>query len=194
VLTDQEESTLRQFCKIVDEIHDCRFIQRAKEQDHTITVDRDPSKNCIPQYDRDEFRSFATLFRKLVANREPTQLFKVMKLLKRVAPADQKDSFKGIKVLLNREADNPPIGIAIGPPGEEVPFTPRKICDTFFNGMIFHSDPKLQDDVARLLDFEPMVISMFLRYVSIVVNVATQYASVIEHHKFFRTDAAVSGN
>lgn len=194
MLTEQEEKTLRQFCKIVDEIHDCRFIQRAKEQDHTITVDRDATKNHIPQYDRDEFRSFATLFRKLVANREPTQLFKVMKVLKRVAPADQKESFNGIKALLNDEADNPIIKIAIGPPGEEVPFTPRKICDTYFNGMIFHSDPGLQNDLTKLLEFEPMVIAMFLRYASIVVNVATQYASVIEHHKYFRNATAKSGS
>lgn len=189
MLSDREESSLRQFCNIVDEIHHCRFIQRAKDQDHSITVDRDPSKNYMPRYDRDEFRSFATLFRKLVANREPTQLFKVMKILKRAAPAEQKHTFKGIRDLLNREADHPLVEIAIGKPGEEVTFTPRRICDTLFNGMVFHSDPKLQDDVARLLDFEPMVMAMFLRYVSIVVNVATNYASVIEYHNYFRSEA-----
>jgi hypothetical protein len=194
MLSDQEESALRQFCTLVDEIHECRFIQRAREQDHTITIDIDPSKNQLPQYDRDEFRAFATLFRKLVANKEPTQLFKVMKILKRVAPADQKDSFKGIKALLNREAELPHIQIAIGPPDSEVPFTPKKICDVYFNGMVFHSDPELQNDLLKLLDFEPLVMPMFLRYVSIVVNVATQYASVIEHHNYFPDTSAGTGS
>lgn len=192
VLSEQEDAMLRQFCKLVDDIHDCRFICRAKVQDNTITVDRDPSKNHIPQYDRDEFRSFATLFRKLVANREPTQLFKVMKILKRFAPDDKKDSFKSIKAELNREAEHPPLAIAIGQPGEEVSFTPKKICDIFFNGMVFHTDPNLQDDLAKILDFEPIVMTAFLRYSSLVVNVATRYASVIEHHDFFEDEKSYS--
>jgi hypothetical protein len=187
MLTEQEESTLRQFCKVVDDIHDCRFIRRAKEQDHTITVDIDPSKNHIPQYDRDEFRSLATLFRKVISNGERTQLFKVMNILKRFAPTDKKESFKKIKAQINREAEHPPLAIAIGATGSEVSFTPKRICDIFFNGMVFHTDPNMQEDLARILDFEPIVMVAFLRYTSIVVNAATQYASVIEHHNFFRT-------
>jgi len=179
---------LRKFCKVVDEIHDCRFIRRVKVQDHSITIDRDPSLNQIPHYDRDEFRSFATLFRKLIANREPTQLFKVMKIMKRFAPADKKDSFKEIKAELHREAEHPSLALAIGLPGAEVPYTPKKICDIFFNGMIFHTDPKLQDDLAKILDFEPIVMAAFLRYSTIVINVATQYTGVIEHHNFFQDE------
>ena len=193
MLTDHEEQALRQFCQVVNDIHDCRFIKRAKVQNHNFTYNRDdPSKNHVPQYDRDEFRAFATLFRKLIANREPTQLFKVMKVLKRFAPADKRDSFKNIKAGLNQEADNPPIAIAIGKPGEEVSFTPRKICDIFFNGMVFHSDPDLQDDLAKILDFEPFVMAGFLRYATMVLNVATQYASVIEHNDYFKEPSAIN--
>lgn len=185
--TNQEESTLRQFCKLMVDIHDCRFIARAKVQDHNIRVYKDTSKNYVPYYDRDEFRSFATLFRKLVANREPTQLFRVMNILQRCAPQDDRDSFRKIKRELRHEAEHPPIAIAIGAPGSEVPFTPKRICDVLFNGMVFHSDPTLQDDLARLLDYQPMVFAVFLRYACCVVNAATQYKCIIEHHNYFRS-------
>ena len=183
---DQEVTALRQFCKVVDDLYDCRFIQRAKVQDHTITIDRDPSKNRLPNYDPDEFRSFATLFRKLVADREPTQLFRVMKILKRYAPDDQKHTFRNIKAELNHLAEHPPIGIAIGTDGAEVPYSPKRICDVLFNGLIFHTDRELQDDVARILGYQPIVMAAFLQYSCAVVNVATQYACVIEYHNFFR--------
>ncbi len=188
MLTDETRDALRQFCKVIDEIHACRFIKQAKTQDHTITISRIPSVNRVPQYDRDDFRSFATLFRKLVANREPTQLFRIMNIIKPFCPVEHQGSFKEIKAELNREAEQPPIGIAIGRMGEEINYTPKFICDVFFNGMIFHSDPHLQDDVARILDFEPFVMVAFLRYTSIVVNVATKYAYVIEHHNFFQNE------
>lgn len=177
MLTTDEESILRQFCKIVDDIHDCRFICRAKTQDHTITVDIDPTKNHIPQYDRDDFRSFATLFRKLIAEREPTKLFRVMNIIKKCAPSDKHQTFDEIKRGLRREADNPFVQLSIGTDGAEVPYTPKKICDVLFNGMVFHTDPTLQDDVARLLDYEPIILASFLRYASCVINVASQYAS-----------------
>jgi hypothetical protein len=187
VLTELEDSTLRQFCKIVDDIHDCRFIVRAKEQNHNITIDIDPSKNHIPHYDRDEFRSFATLFRKLIGNKERTQLFKVMKVIKRFAPADKQHTFKQITGQLHKEAEQPFLQLAIGKPGEEIPYTPKRICDILFNGMVFHTDPRLQDDVTRLLEYEPMILASFLRYASCVVNVATHYARVIEYHNFYQS-------
>jgi hypothetical protein len=187
--TPQQEATLRQFCQLMDDIQSCRFICRAKTQNHNITVDIDPTKNHIPHYDRDEFRSFATLFRKLIGNKEPTQLFKVMKIIKPHAPADKQDSFKEITRELHREAEHPFIQIAIGVPGAEVPYTPRKICDVLFNGLVFHSDPLLQDDVARLLDYEPMVIVSFLRYACCVINIATHYAANIRHYNFFQNAA-----
>lgn len=184
--SELESTILRQFCKVVDDLHDCRFIKRAKVQDHTITIDRDPTKNRLPYYDRDEFRSFATLFRKLLANREPTQIYKVMKIIKRYTPQKHHESFKRVKKDLNQLAINPPIAVAIGTTGNETPYTPQRICDALFNGLIFHTDPKLQDDVARILDYEPFVMAAFLQYATAVVNVSTQYASLIEYNKFFR--------
>jgi hypothetical protein len=187
VITEAEESTLRQFCKVVDEIHECRFMKRAQTQNHNITVDRDPSKNHIPHYDMDEFRSFATLFRKLVSNGEPAHLFRVMNIIKRYAPADVQHTFKDIKRELNREADHPFIQIAIGKPDEEVPYTPRKICDVLFNGVVFHNDLTLRDDVERVLEYQPMIMASFLRYACCVINISARYAANVEHFGYFKS-------
>jgi hypothetical protein len=107
-----------------------------------------------------------------------------MKTLNRFAPHDQKHSFKAIKAQLNMLGERPPFAIAIGTDGAEVPYTPKQICDIFFNGMIFHADPELQIDLARILEFEPFVMGTFLQYACSVVNVATRCAGYIKFHKF----------
>ncbi len=176
---------LRAFHKVVGELHACRFVRQLREQDHTIRVTRDSTEGRYPEYDRDDFRSFATLFRKLVAKREPTQLFRVMNILVQYAPEDVRPTFKRVKSALKEAAEDPPLKIAIGAPGSEVPYTPQKICDILFNGVIFHSDHELQEDAGKLLDYEPFVMASFLMYACDVLNVSTQYANVIEHHKYF---------
>jgi hypothetical protein len=194
VLTEQDKLALRQFYELCDEIQDCRFIRGVNEQDHTITIDRDPTKIRLPYYDKDDFRSFATLFRKLLAKGEPTQIFRIMKILKQFAPSDQKQSFVRIKALLKHEAEHPPFLISIGTDDNEEPYTPRRICDILFNGSIFHSDPALQDDLAKVLDYQPFAMAAFLRYACIVVNTATAYTGNIRHYKLIATETSASDN
>lgn len=193
MLTEQEDSDLRQFCKIVDDINDCRFYRQLKEQDLTIHIDFvDQSKSRFPQFDSDDFRSFATLFRKLIADGETTTLNRALKIAKRFAPAGAKGFDKRIKDQLRQEAENPPLALAIGPPGAEVSYAPKRICDVFFNGMIFHSDHDKQDDLAKILDFEPHTMTAFLRYACLVVKVSKRCARAFKDRNFFRNETATT--
>jgi hypothetical protein len=188
--TELELSMLRQFCAVCDEICECRLIRTLNDQDHSITISRNPAENRLPHYDKDDFRSFATLFRKIDANDEPTNIYKIIKILQRYSKPEEHYTFKEIKALLHEEAEHPAIAIAIGPPGAEEPFSPRKIRNVIFNGRIFHTAPDVQDSLSRILDFEPFAAVEFLRYASIVVNVAINYAACIRFRNFFLPEPA----
>lgn len=183
MLSSNEQATLKLFCRICDELDGCRFLQNLNHQDHTIRVSRNPAENRFPRYDKDDFRSFATILRKIIAAQEPANIFRVMKIIGRyVSDADQA-FLKEIKRHLRREANHPPISIAIGPPGSETPYSPEDIRNIFFNGLIFHSDAKLQDHLITLLEYEPFVMVTFLRYAAFVASLAVQLADLIAQRR-----------
>lgn len=161
MITDTDDRSLRLFCTIVGEIHACRLIRDFSSDTLTNSVNEDRSKNRIPEIDRDDFRSFMTLFRKLIAQGEPTQLFKVLKIIKRFSPKKNQQGIKQIVENLNREADRPPMLLSIGMQGSEVPMTPRRICEVYFNGIIFHSDEKHEKDAGLITEVEPFASFLF---------------------------------
>jgi hypothetical protein len=190
VPTEYEDRTLRHFCMICDELQACRFTRRMFEGPHTFHASIDPDQCSVPHYDRDDFRSFATLFRKLDADGEPTNIFKVMNILKRYVPREDHARFNDVKKLLITEAERPMTVMAIGPAGAEETFTPKRIRNVIFNGQIFHTDPTMQEGVAKLMDFEPFAIVSFICYAVPLVSAATKYAEAIRKVNFFRPIAA----
>ena len=191
MLSDQEKIDLGQFCKIVDDIFACRFYRELKDKNLSLHFDFEtPSNTRLPKFDRDDFRSFATLFRKLIAGGETTTLARTMNVLSRFAPDDKKGRHREVMKELRREANRPPIVLSIGPLGSETTYTPQKICDVFFNGMIFHSDPSKQDDLGRILDFEPITMVSFLRYACLVIKVSRRCVNTIRTRDLLRLESA----
>ncbi len=183
-----EVKILDTFRKVCEEIRCCRFVQTNSNQDHSLKTKKLPdgsTRSEYPAYDKDHFLAFLTHFRKLVANRDRTNIFNIMKLLGKHATKEERAYLKSCRKMLAAEAKNPPIKMSIGPPNEETPYTPDKIQDILFNGQVFHSDEKLQTDLRQLLDFEPFVQRAFLRYAMIVVNLSCQLSDVMENRGYF---------
>jgi hypothetical protein len=180
----EELVTLRKFSRICDDITTCRFVRDLPKQEHTFTVENLPdgsSRATYPEYDRDDFLAFLTHFRKLVAQKESTNIFVVLKLIGRYATDEERLVLKKVRKTLDAEATNPPLQMAIGPPGEEVAYTPKQIENVIFNGQVFHSADELQDDLRKLLDFDPFTKMMFLRYATILVKHAGRVVKVLKY-------------
>jgi hypothetical protein len=62
------------------------------------------------------------------------------------------------------EATVPVLQLAIGTPGNEKNYTPQDIQDIIFNGQIFHTDDALQEDLRKIMDFDPITRMAFLGY------------------------------
>ena len=168
-----ELTTIKRFQSVCEAIMACRFVREFDKQEHTFTVRKLPDgtfENIYPVYDEDDFLAFLTHYRKLVANKESTNVFKILKVISRYASSDERQQLKEIRKLLVAEAKHPPMQMAIGPPGQETTFTPEAIQNLIFNGKVFHAAEELQGDLRQILEFDPLTTMTFLRYATTVVN------------------------
>jgi hypothetical protein len=182
--SQDEAAVLRRFREICEEITSCRFVCDLPKQQHTFTIESLPdgtSRSRYPQYDKDDFLAFLTHFRKLVANKESTNIFVVLKIIGKYATDEERVALKGIRRILVSEANNPPLQMAIGTPGNETAYTPHQIENIIFNAQVFHSDQELQGDLRKLLDFDPFTKMVFLRYATILVSQAWQISCVLQN-------------
>lgn len=181
--SQDEVTALRRFGEICEEIMSCRFVRDLPKQPHTFTIENLPdgtSRSRYPEYDKDDFLAFLTHFRKLVASKERTNIFSVVKIIGKYASDEERAALKRIRRLLVSEATNPPLQMAIGTPGNETSYTPHQVENIIFNAQVFHSDTDLQDDLRALIDFEPFTKLVFLRYASILVRQAWQISCVLK--------------
>jgi hypothetical protein len=184
-----EIALLQKFRGVCESIKSCRFMRDLPKQQRTFTIENLPDGSCrstYPKYDTDDFLAFLTHFRKLVADKEPTNIFKILKLVARYATQDEQGVLKKIRKQLEAEADSPPLQLAIGPPGQETRYSPKQIEKVIFNGQVFHTDDELQADLRRILDYEPLVKMAFLRYATIVVDDAWRTSCVLKHRGYIQ--------
>lgn len=182
--SQDDAAVLRRFREICEEITSCRFIRDLPKQQHSFAIETLPdgtSRSRYPQYDKDDFLAFLTHFRKLVATKESTNIFFILKIIGKYATDEERAALKGIKRMLVSEAKNPPLQMAIGTPGNETSYTPHQIENIIFNAQVFHSDEELQDDLRKLLDFDPFTKLVFLRYATILVSQAWQISCVLKN-------------
>jgi hypothetical protein len=95
-----------------------------------------------------------------------------------------------IRQELNREGNQPALQLAIGPPRNETPYTPKQIENILFNGQVFHTDDTLQDDLRKILDFDPLTKMAFLRYTSALTNAAFSFADVMRNRGYLADGTA----
>ena len=181
--SDAELGVLARFHRVVEETLSCRFVRELPKQEHILRVQELADGTCRtmhPHYDDDDFVAFLTHFRKLVANKEPTQLSKVLGIIGKHATADERAAIGKIHDGLRSAANRPSLQIAIGLPGCEKSFTPRDIENVIFNGQVFHTDDRLQEDLRKILEFNPIIRMAFLAYAMLVVRQSKQVSGVLK--------------
>ncbi len=173
MITQAEQDCLRKFQRVCAQLQECRFVRTLSSIDHSITIDQDPSKCRVPVYDKDDFRAFATHFRKLDSEGEPTYFFKILKIISRYSGPDVQSALSEIRKLVVEEQVRPMLGISFGINGAEEEFSPKRIRNAIFNGEIFHSADDVEVDRNTVAHFEPFAMASFLRYAMFMVNYST---------------------
>lgn len=177
-LSDNEAKAVEVFCRICDEIDQCRFIQQARTQDHSIhwrKNDNGTEEFRAPEYNMDEVRSFATHIRKLTGPNESTHILKVANVLGKCGyPAEIKALQLAPEVLAQVEHGFWTTTVN----GKD--FNLRQIIDTIFYADIFHSDINRQDDLADLRELWPFVMMDFVRYCASIFYIANNIRLMVK--------------
>ncbi len=185
-MTEEERWQLKQFVLLCEKIKKCRYYAHLRAHKFTFTAlgSVKPQTHDAIHYDEDEFRSFLTLFRKLIANRQPTCIFKVLKIVGRCNEYDRPDC-REIKKYLKEAERHGSMGIESisvneQSENERKEYTPKDIVDTLFNADIFHTDKKRQSDLEAIKRFKPQAqVALVLYALKVVLN-ATKLANKLE--------------
>jgi len=182
--SSDELAVFQKFWQVCEDISTCRFIRDLPKQKQKFTIERQPDGTCrstYPNYDKDDFLAYLTHFRKLVAEGETTNIFRILKLIAKYATDSERITLKGIRKNLVAEATAPAIQIAIGTPGNETSYTPKQIENILFNAQVFHTDDSLQGDLRKILDFAPLTKMAFLAYATLVSRQAWEISRVLKN-------------
>jgi hypothetical protein len=155
-LTSEHRTMFRDFVRLVHEMDQCRFTQRLREQDHTVScaVDEDA---IGPEYNWDDFRSFMTIFRKIgISESDPTFLPKIYKLMGRYASDALRERLAADRQQVMAMVYGSWSGMTVGGQidGKDVTFPIGDVLDIVTNGMIFHESPDHRKSV-EMFSMEP---------------------------------------
>jgi hypothetical protein len=187
-LTNDERAQLKQFVRLVQDMVACRFIQRVREQDHSIRTERMENgefRLTAPDYDWEDYRSFLTTFRQVALSQSETvYLPRIRNIVARHASDDLRKELGKLKNHIVPIIEGKLVGIRFGQASSdgEVSFTSHQLLDTLVNGTIFHSDLE-HDHTARLiLSAQPwQYILLILNEIIIpVLNACTWLVNVIQ--------------
>ena len=140
--TPKDRELLRQFVRVVDSMSRRRFMERFRQQKHTISFVGGVSG---PNYDREDFEAFLTDFRKVaMIRRDSVHLTYVLRAVEKYATDDLQSSLKlfhanlvplveGKKTLMTYSYQR----------GEEtISLSLDQVLSTLVNGEVFHVNPK----------------------------------------------------
>lgn len=182
-----EKAALREFCHNCDQILECPFIKDLPKQDHSFKFSKrkDGSwDHYQPIYDRDDFRSYMTLFRKFLMKSESAGIYRILNILsKNVSDEDRREIKKIKKRLQGLER----YGITFNLGADDVPntYSPRKALDVVFNSDIFHSDKSGRQTLDKLRDFGPFFEMALVKFATDFTWQAIAVSEVIKLRNYF---------
>jgi hypothetical protein len=148
-MNPEEKRSLVTFCAICDELAASTFgRQFSVALSRTYRVQPNTlSSTRVRRFHPDAFRSFLLSFRKLLLQREPAYLYRVMSILGRYGDATDRERLRKIRRELDDVGESVAgVGFGIGDPPRFL--RPKEAADTLFNGVLFHNDEALSADVA----------------------------------------------
>ena len=149
-MNQDEIRTISLFCNICDELAATSFGQHFsvtpcksyRLQPNTLHSTRVPWARLVPSrplLDSDLLRSFLLSFRKLISEKEPANIHKVMVILGRHGNKADRERLRRIKRELH-SVGHSIAGVSIGMGDRTRYFRPKEVVETLFNGVFFHND------------------------------------------------------
>ena len=159
--TQREKIQLAHFERLVQGMINCRIIQKAQTQDHPIKAERIDNETFLmttPDYDREDFRSFLTIFRQVaVLKDEPIYIIKIMNIESRYANNDLRKEPKEIKLKINPILEGRYVAMKFGvnTEGGDYMLTSRQLLDALVNSNVFHTSIERETETSIIQSSEP---------------------------------------
>jgi hypothetical protein len=186
MFTQDDCKRLECFCEVCDKIAGCRFIRDFHKQSHHIFVGTLPDGRVVdeyPRYDDDDFRAFMTHYRKLRMEREPTNLFAIMKLLKWKGSPDERNMFDHYKKEIKEEGQGWWGAVIRDQNSADEWLTQEKLEELFLYGDVSHVNLELRDRLAKVVGKAGLMKTLsfvnYIRFARIVVSYAQKTAEII---------------
>jgi hypothetical protein len=186
MFTPYERKRLKRFCEVCDSISKCRFILGFSKQFHHISVGTLPDGRVVdeyPRYDDDDLRAFLGHYRKLRLEREPTNLFGVLKLLKREGDENDRALLDQFKSSIKEEGRSWWGATLRDENGDKTFLTQEELEDLILNGEVSHSDLCKGETLTRVIGNIPLPKAIAflnsLRFARTVVGFAQKTADLI---------------
>jgi len=187
-LSDSNVRTLQTFCRLVSDLAEARLIKTllSRERIH-LKMGTDAAGR--PAYsgdlvDWDDFRSFLTLFRQLIAPKEPAYLPRVLKSISLRISLDDAKGLRQTRKELVSLIDSPTNHIQIGYPTADGPvfLSTKQLVDVVLNGAVFHGDAEHQTVWDAIKDSKPLIAANLLGYSAPILQMAFFYRDRIATH------------
>jgi hypothetical protein len=178
---------LAMFCDACDKTTGSRFMRTFFDQAHHFSIGTLPDGRVVdeyPRYDDDDFRAFLTHYRKLRSVKEPTELFRIIKILKRKGTEADRSMLDCLKNEVKEEGRS--WWGAMHP--HEGYITQQRLEDLILNGEVFHSEMQKKDELCRVIGNIPFPKAVaffnYMRVAMTVLSYAQKVAALIRERGY----------
>jgi hypothetical protein len=183
-----DEQKLKLFVRRCQELVECRIW---REGGLSVRLSFAASGVTLDEPDKDNLRSFLTLFRQMIARREPVFIETIIELAKsRLAPDHASDAQQFDEYLQKWNSALQRSGLSIIVDGETL--SPKHVLETYIDGEYFHNDVNDREELARFAKFGVRVdrvrfIQTLADLTEIILNVGNAIGYGLQHKWFTLT-------
>lgn len=185
-----DEQKLELFVKRCQELVECRIW---REGGLSVRLSFTANGVTLDEPDKDNLRSFLTLFRQMTARREPVFIETIINIAKsRLAAESASEATRFEDYLQKWNSALQHSGLAITVDGETL--SPKHVLETYIDGEYFHNDVKDREELARFAEFGVRVdrvrfIQTLADLTEIILNVGNAIGYGLQHEWFVLTYA-----
>jgi len=191
MFTSDEFKRIGAFCETCESIAGCRFMTEFSKQSHHICVGTLPDGRVMdeyPRHDIEDFRAFLTLYRKLRLGKEPTNLFRIMDILKRKGDPTDRAKLSHFKDEIDVEGKSWWGATLIDQAGVRTLLSQVSLEDLILNGDVFHTDFEKRDALKQVIGkagiSKAVAFLNYMRFVRTVLYCAQNTAELIHHRGY----------
>jgi hypothetical protein len=182
-MNQEEVKSLVTFCKLCDRLAISAFGRQFKVafcKAYRVQSDTHYATR-VKFFNKDAFHAFLIDFRKLILEKESSNLYRVLKILGRYGNAVDRQRVKQIKNELHNIGQSA-AGVGCGIVDESGNYRfarPKEMAIAYFNGVLFHSDEALANDFRFFEETGGFASHALLHYVIFIHKQALRLAGSI---------------